>query len=309
MRIAVIGLSQHAVVCFPPLSRNYIFVNLPSVFLRRCHGFTPSLLQPLSKSRKMDLGDLTDGIITADMSYEQRLFLYAEGAGRDEPYFAMFRGLHRLNIVRLQMELAQLKKVTGESRELPKANNEELTSLLHAYTNAIRDYEYLSRLVPATASQARNQRLDIEQGFAEAGNTTDDPGAYRRLPDTSNLASDPLRDLLKARLPKRLTYTKREMRRHTSEYLKGLPPADVSPFVDRMARFIVAFLGGASLVIPMLIMRLPRITLAKSLVTVSVAVLLFAVVLSLVMRASNTETMISTATYAAVLVVFVGTTS
>ncbi|EGR44206.1 uncharacterized protein TRIREDRAFT_70838, partial [Trichoderma reesei QM6a] len=159
--------------------------------------------------------------------------------------------------------------------------------------NAIRDYEYLSGLVPATAYQAQNQRLDIEQGFIEVGDVSDDPGAYRRLPDRSILASDPLRDVLKAVLPKNLTYTKREIHRHTSEYLKGLPPTEVSPFVDRMARFIVAFIGGAALLVPMLIMRLPRATLAKSLVTV----------------ASNTETMISTATYAAVLVVFVGTTS
>lgn len=83
----------------------------------------------------------------------------------------------------------------------------------------------------------------------------------------------------------------------------------MSGFVDKLARFIVAFIGGAALVVPMLIMRLPEVTLTKSLVTVSVAVLLFAVVLSLVLRASNTDTMVSTATYAAVLVVFVGTTS
>lgn len=163
--------------------------------------------------------------------------------------------------------------------------------------------------MPATAYQAQNQRLDIEQGFIEVGDVSDDPGAYRRLPDRSILASDPLRDVLKAVLPKNLTYTKREIHRHTSEYLKGLPPTEVSPFVDRMARFIVAFIGGAALLVPMLIMRLPRATLAKSLVTVSVAVLLFAAFLSVFMRASNTETMISTATYAAVLVVFVGTTS
>lgn len=175
--------------------------------------------------------------------------------------------------------------------------------------NAIRDYEYLGRLVPITGSQALNQRLDIEQAFPEAGDITQEPGAYRRLPDKSILASDPLRDILKALLPRSLTYTKREMDRHRSEYFNGLPPDEVSPFVDKVARFLVAFVGGASLVVPMLIMRLPEVSLIKSLVTVSVAVLLFAVVLSLVMRASNTDTMVATATYAAVLVVFVGTTS
>lgn len=185
----------------------------------------------------------------------------------------------------------------------------ELLRLNYTSANAIRDYEYLNTLIPITGSQARNQRLDIEQAFAEVGNLSEDPGTYRRLPDTSMLASDPLRDILKAVLPKTLTYTKREIQRRTPEFLEGRPPVEVSGFVDKLARFIVAFIGGAALVVPMLIMRLPEVTLTKSLVTVSVAVLLFAVVLSLVLRASNTDTMVSTATYAAVLVVFVGTTS
>ncbi len=76
--------------------------------------------------------------------------------------------------------------------------------------------------------------------------------------------------------------------------------------MDRLARFMVAFAGGLSLVIPMLIMRI-RETLTKSLVTVSVSVVLFAAVISMVLHASNTDTVAATATYAAVLVVFVGT--
>ena len=37
------------------------------------------------------------------------------------------------------------------------------------------------------------------------------------------------------------------------EYLRDEPPQDVSPFVDELARFIIAFTGGAALVVPMLI--------------------------------------------------------
>jgi hypothetical protein len=59
----------------------------------------------------------------------------------------------------------------------------------------------------------------------------------------------------------------------------------------------------------MLIMSLPHTDRTKSLITVSVAVLLFASALSVVMKTSNSETLVSTATYAAVLVVFVGTSS
>ncbi|EHK19518.1 uncharacterized protein TRIVIDRAFT_193440 [Trichoderma virens Gv29-8] len=243
------------------------------------------------------------------MKFEQRLFQYTFSTGAEEPHFIMFRGLQRLNIIRLQIELAQIKRIASETKQLPRDKSEELTKLLHDYTNVIRDYEHLNKLIPVTGSQARNQRLDIEQAFAEVGNLSEDPGTYRRLPDTSMLASDPLRDILRAVLPKSLTYTKREIQRRTPEFLEGQPPTEVSAFVDKLARFIVAIIGGAALVVPMLIMRLPEVTLTKSLVTVSVAVLLFALVLSSLLRANNMETMVSTATYAAVLVVFVGTTS
>ena len=114
---------------------------------------------------------------------------------------------------------------------------------------------------------------------------------------------------MSAVLPRRLTYTKAEMNVHFNEYLRGDPPWTVSPFVDKATRFIIAFTGGASLVVPMLIMSLPSTNKTKSLITVSIAVTLFAVLLSMGVRASNAETLVATATYAAVLVVFVGTSS
>lgn len=81
----------------------------------------------------------------------------------------------------------------------------------------------------------------------------------------------------------------------------------ISPFVDKLARFIVAFIGGVSLVVPMLIMCLPTANRTKRLITVSLAVTIFAALMSLGIRATNPETLVATATYAAVLVVFVGT--
>jgi hypothetical protein len=131
---------------------------------------------------------------------------------------------------------------------------------------------------------------------------------YQRLPDRSLLSHDPFRDWLKNHLPRRVTYTKREIAYRTDEYLCGLSPEEVSPFVDKLARLLVALTGGLSLVIPMVIIRLNE-SLTKSLVTVSVAVALFATILSLIFRASNIETLAATATYTIVLVVFVGTSS
>jgi hypothetical protein len=76
--------------------------------------------------------------------------------------------------------------------------------------------------------------------------------------------------------------------------------------MDRFARFIMAFVGGAALVLLMIVMVF-ELSLAKSLVVTSVPVLLFAAFLALGINSSNTDTLTATATYAAVLVVSVGT--
>jgi hypothetical protein len=80
----------------------------------------------------------------------------------------------------------------------------------------------------------------------------------------------------------------------------------ISDFVDRLVRFIAALIGGIFLIVPMVIMVLSQ-SRTKSLITVSVAVLLFSAALAFGLKANNVETLVSTATYAAVLVVFVGT--
>ncbi|KAL3460870.1 hypothetical protein BJX64DRAFT_261984 [Aspergillus heterothallicus] len=69
-------------------------------------------------------------------------------------------------------------------------------------------------------------------------------------------------------------------------------------FVDRLARFLVAFTGGVFLIVP-----------TKSFVVVSVTVLLFTFVLSFAVCVSNVETLVAAATYAAVMVVFLGATN
>jgi hypothetical protein len=153
-------------------------------------------------------------------------------------------------------------------------------------------------------------RLDLEQAFEEeVGDFTNTAASYRRFADSKSLPSDSLRDALKRVLPRSVTYTRNDMYRRNHEYLSGEPPEEISPFVDVLARFLVAFMGGALLIGPMLIMRLPNVSLAKSLITSSASVLLFSGALSVFFKASNTDTLIATATYAAVLVVFVGTST
>lgn len=65
--------------------------------------------------------------------------------------------------------------------------------------------------------------------------------------------------------------------------------------MDRLARLIIAISGGVFLVVPMIIMTLhPSET--KSLVTVSVGVVIFAIILAFGVKVSNVETRVSTAT-------------
>lgn len=220
----------------------------------------------------------------------------------------VFRGLQRLNMVNLQNELAKKKGSMWINMTASEDDTRDLSSLLHQYANAIRDYAFFSGLQAITGSHAQEKRRDLTHAFPEIAGLPGDPfnSAYRRLPDQSLIPVDPLRKWLKARLPSRLTYTKREQLFRTDEYLKSEPPEQVSPFVDKLARFMVAFAGGLSLIGPMLIMRIGE-NLTKSLVTTSVAVVLFSGITSLVLRANNTDTVAATATYAAVLVVFVGT--
>ena len=78
---------------------------------------------------------------------------------------------------------------------------------------------------------------------------------------------------------------------------------------DFVSRLRMALFGGVSLIAPMLVMRLHP-TLLTELVTTSVFILAVGVVLAWYMKdAQKRDILAATASYAAVLVVFVGTTS
>ena len=76
-----------------------------------------------------------------------------------------------------------------------------------------------------------------------------------------------------------------------------------------VSRLRISLFGGCSLIAPMLIMRLHP-TLVTQLVTTSVFILVVSIILAFYMRdAQKRDILAATAAYAAVLVVFVGTTS
>jgi hypothetical protein len=174
---------------------------------------------------------------------------------------------------------------------------------------AIRDFEYFQKLAKCDADESNDCRIGLTGVFDEIASMPANPydTDYRFVEDNFKPAGiDPLRDGLRRALPRSWAYSKEEKGRRPLRYLKQKkPPIQVSPFVDQLARFIIAFVSGASLIVPMLVMSLGK-SLAKSLVTTSIAVLILAGFLSFIIRTPNNETIVATAAYAAVLVVFVG---
>ena len=78
-----------------------------------------------------------------------------------------------------------------------------------------------------------------------------------------------------------------------------------SKVVDSLSRFIVAFLGGAALLIPMLVMTF-RTSQPDKLITVCVSVVIFGLLFALGTKGSNQEVLAASAAYSAVMVVYIG---
>jgi len=105
-------------------------------------------------------------------------------------------------------------------------------------------------------------------------------------------------------LPPWLTSTAAERAKRKGSNTYGRPPIAPSFSVAALAAAITAFAGGAFILVPMVFMSFCQ-SLVKSLITVSVSVLAFGFVIDSFVARTSAETFISTATYAAVLVVFV----
>jgi hypothetical protein len=91
-------------------------------------------------------------------------------------------------------------------------------------------------------------------------------------------------------------------------YTKGVPSEEISLAVRIISSIVLGsttLASGASIIVPMVIMSLNS-SKAKSLVTVSVAVVIFGFVLA-VLKLKMESVVVATASYAAVLAVFVGT--
>ncbi|KAK4237703.1 hypothetical protein C8A03DRAFT_44466 [Achaetomium macrosporum] len=221
-------------------------------------------------------------------------------AGREEEFhFLRFEFLQRLNLAQLQLDLIRLKANINKGGVLSSEDKQAIQLRLKDYATA----QWLPK------REMRKRRLLLQRFFRSPGVELAEFGSHTHSSDTdANAKIDPLRQTLMRRLPPWLTFSNEEKAERSKEYGEGQLPKAVSAPVDRLARFLIAFTGGSFLICPMLILSLNPST-TKSLVTVSLAVLLFILLLSFGIRVSNVVTLVATATYAAVLVVFVGTSS
>ncbi|KAM6528915.1 hypothetical protein FALCPG4_009867 [Fusarium falciforme] len=173
---------------------------------------------------------------------------------------------------------------------------------------AIRDYRFIQGHKSLKETEARDRKVLLKRSFQSAEDVNDPFSSHYAFFQDVKTKIDPMRDAFMRHLASRLKFSKEERRQRSKEYHDGKLPTEVSQLVDRSVRFAVAVTGGLSLVVPMIIMTLQPSDV-KSLITVSAFVLLFALCLSFVFKVLDIETPVSTATYAAVLVVFVGTST
>ncbi|KAL7796739.1 hypothetical protein V8C37DRAFT_371316 [Trichoderma ceciliae] len=223
-------------------------------------------------------------------------------------HFLRLEYLQRLNIVNLQVKLVRMKGRIQQEQAISEEDLEQLRISMQQYATAIRDYQFLRNKESVEKTQIQHRKL-LLQRFFQSGLDLSDPfeSHYSYFQD-SDEKIDPIRSALMRYLPSHLAFSRQESLERGKEFVEGKTPRAVSDVVDWLVRFIMAFTGGVFLVVPMIIMTL-NASQTKSLVTVSVAVVIFSLLLSFVVRVSNVETLVSTATYAAVLVVFVGTSS
>jgi VIT1/CCC1 family predicted Fe2+/Mn2+ transporter len=239
-------------------------------------------------------------------------------------HFLRFESLQRTNIVALQIELVRFKKQIRKDNDISKEDLKILKETLKDYgernpkeclhitdqrlATAIRDYRFLRTKKSLARKDMNRRRLLLQRFFQSEVGHGDLFYSHYSYFEEADVKIDALRASLMKTLPAWLTYSQNEREERKNEYGEGRPPKEVSAFVDRLVRFLISIVGGLFLVVPMLIMALNP-SEKKSLITVSASVFLFVMALSFGVNVTNVESLVPTATYAAVLVVFVGTSS
>jgi len=242
--------------------------------------------------------------------YLSGLLRHVQDSKAEDPYFGEFETLQRLNVLRLQNELARLSfeisKHKEELAEIPKL--ESLEKAMRSYVQAIRDMEYMYKLNSVTKDVQLRTQGRLENLFRDLIPPEAFRTGYLVFPNSSLAARVPdlIREFMRKHLWYRLTWSDEEKGRRPEGYYAHEAPEGYSSTVDWLARIVVAFAAGASVVVPIVIMTVPSSSKTKDLIVLSVAVIIFGVSVSWILQSRNMDTLAATAAYAAVLVVFYG---
>lgn len=188
------------------------------------------------------------------------------------------------------VDMERLDVALHKYSKFPKITRQEISTFSYTAT-AIRDYEYMDGINSNALDLDENSPLvtmletfPSRSGFPNPRNRLLVEMIYGALEakglPRSTVSHDPFRNWLQKVLPRWVVYEANDFSHKYGFYkIDWKSQPILLLFVDRLARFIVAITGGLSLVVPMLIMRLHQ-NPTKSLITTSVAVVLFAAVVS-----------------------------
>ncbi|KAL9612473.1 MAG: hypothetical protein Q9167_002945 [Letrouitia subvulpina] len=203
------------------------------------------------------------------------------------------RALQYMVIYRLQRTLAGQAWTVYNTSSAPPELMEKVRKTMKHYVCALRDLRYM--LEAPSRHDAVCKFLVNRLYISDNGSF----GESAILTDAGFLESQESPKSRSFRLPNYTGYGGHNFYQQRAAQEAG----------EFLSRLRMALFGGLSLIAPMLIMRLHP-TLLTELLTTSVFILAVGIILAWYMRdAQKRDILAATATYAAVLVVFVGTTS
>ncbi|KAL2075186.1 hypothetical protein VTL71DRAFT_128 [Oculimacula yallundae] len=231
---------------------------------------------------------------------------YARGlsiSDLNNPFIPYHGTLRFYSLQHTCQELNDLSKKTLDGASATRDDLERLRLLLHEQAVAMKDLEYINEHLLGVSEEAfvKNSNVLSDNNLSTGHDTN---GWLYGAPNTRSIGSE-LELILRRHLPKWITWSSSEKKSQPSYYAKGNSPREVSKVVRVISSTILSLCSGASIIVPMIVMSFDQ-SKDKSLIVVSVAVVLFSFVLGAVVQAKSENVFIATATYAAVLVVFVG---
>ncbi|XXG94188.1 hypothetical protein Hte_000441 [Hypoxylon texense] len=271
---------------------------------------------------------------------DQILLGFARGEYDSSFQFNSFNTISIFNLYLYQHRLVklekELKKKISDGGEIVDAEADNLARLLREYHEALKAFKELSAYEGLPSQIARNTTVEMRAKLDDHNYSCDS--------DLSmiDLLGEPTKDDVRGWVQKRLNHLQSWIRKDGTEEIvttakiepevnvlgmgagnigvsyerrqtRLLASSDfsqprlmgISPTADKLAGFLVAFVGGAFLIAPMC--ELAYVESKKwQIISVVLWVLFFAFSVVATSKAKNVELLGATAAYAAVLVVFVG---